>query len=91
MHLPECDDSGLARLTPRLFCRPGHIHSAALHSLQDNQSERGGHQSAADPGEPLPQQTGERRSRPGQKNRYATGRQRRSTVETKELRLISHS
>lgn len=49
----------------------GYLHSSAVHSLQDNPSECGGYQSAADPGEPLPQQTGGRRSRSGQENGYA--------------------
>lgn len=43
----------------------GYLHSSAVYSLQDNQSECGGHQSAADPGEPLPQQTGGGCSRSG--------------------------
>lgn len=65
-----------------LLCRPaerqprllsvgqGYLHSSAVHPLQDNPSERGGHQSAADPGEPLPQQTAGRRPRSGQETWY---------------------
>lgn len=56
---------------PRLLSvLQGHLHSAAVYSLQDNQSECGGHQSAADPGEPFPQQAGGRCSRSGQENGY---------------------
>lgn len=49
-----------------LFVLSGYLQSSAVYPLQDNHGECGGHQSAADSGEPLPQQTGGRRSRSGQ-------------------------
>lgn len=64
----------------------GYLHSSAVHSLQDNQSECGGHQSAADTGEPLPQQTGGRRSRSGQENGWA----KHSHPKTEDNHLNNH-
>lgn len=54
------------------FLPSGHLHPPAVHSLQDHQSQREWHQSAADPGEPLPQQAGGGCSRPGQADGYVS-------------------